>query len=240
MLKKYFYSVCVISVITQNLLCMQSAATEKVDVRAVNENFARNVNREIELKFSFTDEQRELLLSWLEEHAQFQGTVTQEDRYFDRPEHSFFTKNEQGAFLAESFLRVRFTPKGNYLCLKKWHKDPVTQEKTHCDEYESRVENGEAMSFLLQAEGYVLDTIVAKERTTYRIDCFEVAVDTVQGLGNFVEVELKDFSGTVEEGIAAIKKFVKNCGIRICLQQKTGYILMLKNPQVNYGVMITL
>ncbi len=198
------------------------------------------MDREIELKFLFAEQQREILVAWLNEHAVYEGSLQQEDRYFDNPHRSFFTKNEQGVVCADSFLRVRFTNKGDYVCLKNWHHDAITLEKTHCDEYETSVASGQTMCKLLQAEGYELDTIIIKERNVYRYDCFEVAIDQVKGLGSFVEVELKDYAGAVDAGRAAIKQFVKNIGIGTCVLQRGGYVVMAKNPGINFGETIIL
>lgn len=215
-------------------------AGQGIAVAIEQDTVVQNVNREIELKFAFNEQERLKLVSWLDQHAEYQGVMQQEDRYFDRPSNSYFTRNEQGIILADSFLRVRITTQGSFLCLKKWHRHPETGEKIYCDEYETKIENGETASLLLLAENYQLDTIIRKQRKTYRSGWFEVAIDTVEELGAFVEVELKDFPGSVDEGIVAIKNFVKQCGFLDCIQVKNGYILMKKNLQHDFGVKIIL
>jgi uncharacterized protein YjbK len=100
------------------------------------------MHKEVEIKIQITEEQMELLSSWLSTNAQDKGETRQVEYYINNPDNSFCFDND-GMKDANAYLRIRTTDKGDSICLKKFHPDPEKPGRhTHCDEYESDVKDG--------------------------------------------------------------------------------------------------
>ena len=105
-------------------------------------------------------------------------TVEQVDTYYDAPHRNFPETDEA--------LRVRREGETTRLT----YKGPLVDahSKTRA-EHETAVEDGETMARLLDALGFTPAATVEKEREKFRCRGYTVALDTVSGLGEFVEVE---------------------------------------------------
>lgn len=99
---------------------------------------------------------------------------------------------------------------------------------THCDEFETEVTNRGRLEKILASLNFQTLITVHKERTTYRYqDEFEIALDTVKDLGNFIEIEaLKDFGG-ITATRKAVEEFAKNLGLNLANQDLRGYPYLL-------------
>jgi len=135
---------------------------------------------EVELKVEVThDRVRERLH---EIGASRLKTVTQEDTYYDAPDRSFADTDEA--------LRIRSEQYDNEAATKLTYKGPLvdTASKTRT-EAETTVEDSEAMANILSGLGYEPAATVRKKREYFVVDGCTVTLDTVDGLGEFVEVE---------------------------------------------------
>lgn len=193
------------------------------------------MNTEIELKIKITDAQQSLFMEWLERNAQMKGEVHQIEFYLNNPNLSFAFMSPEGYKDAVDFLRVRLTSRGDTVCFKHWHSDPMTGRLTHCDEYETAVQDGQAMLQLFQAIGYNEQIEINKLRKIYQYNDFEVAVDSVKNLGHFVEIEVKRPVPTVSDGLRLINEFLKSVGITTFKRMDRGYVSMLWNPTFEFG-----
>ena len=194
------------------------------------------MHKEIETKIRITsNNQFKNLLAWLEHNATFVGHIQQKDLYFDNPNNSFFYLMPQGYQEAMRFLRVRLTDEGDFLCYKNWHTDFVSGDKTHCDEYETKVADGNTVVALLEKLGFDKRITVYKERWVYLVNDFEVSVDEVKDMGIFVEIEIKKNIGCPKQGLLNIKELLKQMGIVEYVEQKGGYACMALNPHHDFG-----
>lgn len=110
------------------------------------------------------------------------GTVEQDDTYYDAPDRDFAETDEA--------LRVRAERNGGDTETRFTYKGPlVEQESKTREEAETSVADPDALANILAGLGYDPAAEVRKERTRYRLDDFTVTLDTVEGLGEFVEVE---------------------------------------------------
>ncbi|HEV8360926.1 MAG TPA: class IV adenylate cyclase, partial [Candidatus Thermoplasmatota archaeon] len=115
----------------------------------------------------------------LELGAERLGKEEQRDTYFAHPQRDFAATDE-ALRLREAWGRAELTYKGPKL---------DAQTKTR-EELTARVEPSEELVAMLQRLGFRPVAVVAKWRETWKLRGAEVAVDEVEGLGAFVEVEL--------------------------------------------------
>jgi adenylate cyclase class 2 len=113
------------------------------------------------------------------------GTVVQEDTYFDAPDRNFAETDEA--------LRVRREyPPGESGETVLTYKGPLVDpdSKTR-EEAETGVDDEDEIRAILQGLGYHRAATVRKERSRFALAECTVTLDAVDGLGEFVEVELE-------------------------------------------------
>jgi len=131
----------------------------------------------------------------------FLGTVRQADTYYDAPDRDFAETDEA--------VRVRRERDGDAERVRLTYKGPLVDSaaKTR-EEAETGVDDGEALAAILSGMGYEPAATVRKERDRYRLDGCTVTLDSVDGLGEFVEVELEteaDVDAAREEAAATME-----------------------------------
>jgi adenylate cyclase, class 2 len=193
--------------------------------------------REIEVRIRLENDQKTELLKWLEEKAVFKGDEEHLEYYLNNPNETFFYQTKQGFKDAKDYMRVRFSEKGDSVCLKRFEIDLETSKSKNIDEIEYKVSSGEESLKLFEAVGFTEKTKVSKRRKKYDYKNFEVVLDEVEGLGFFAEVEIKNFPETVDikEGYKEIRKFIFNdLGFKSYLECNRGYLSFLWNPEYNF------
>jgi len=75
-----------------------------------------------------------------------------------------------------------------------------------------------------------------KERKIYLSGDFEIALDTLSGIGSFIEIELKSDEQDVVTGTQLIHEFLKKVGITQFVQYDRSYLHMVVNPEYNFGL----
>lgn len=109
------------------------------------------------------------------------------------------------------------------LSYKHWYPEGV-KYTTHCDEFETVVDDFSQMEKILTALKFKKFITVDKERLTYIYrDELEIALDTVKELGCFIEIEaLKDFGG-IDNARKRILSLIKELGIKRTKTVPGGY-----------------
>jgi len=135
------------------------------------------------------------------------STGEQRDIYFDGSERSFLADP-----ISSEWLRLRFQDEQVSLNYKLWHplRSPA---KTHCDEFETFVSDGEAMLRTLNALGYRELVVVAKRREEWELGNVLIAIDEVDGLGNFIELEYVGEGISVAEAHSQLTATVEALGL---------------------------
>ncbi len=110
--------------------------------------------------------------------ARFIGTEKQADTYYKAP-HRDFSKTDEA-------LRIRCVDGVSVMTYKGKKLDTVSKTR---EEFETPVE-GDAASSILLALGFKRSGHVSKSRDIYSYNDLIICLDTVDGLGEFVEVEL--------------------------------------------------
>ena len=147
------------------------------------------------------------------------GSVQQDDIYYDAPDRNFAETDEA--------LRVRTERADDGTETRLTYKGPlVEQESKTREEAKTAVADPDALADILSGLGYDPAAEVRKERTRYRLDGYTVTLDTVDGLGEFVEVERE-----VEDGIDAAREGARDVMDRLGLnpdeQIRTSYLGLL-------------
>jgi adenylate cyclase class 2 len=111
--------------------------------------------------------------------------VCQEDTYYDAPHRDFAATDEALRVRRESVADGEPTTYVTY-------KGPLVDESSKTRrEAETAVSDGAALATLLSSLGFEPAATVRKERRRYGLDGYTVTLDDVDGLGDFVEVEVE-------------------------------------------------
>ena len=138
----------------------------------------------------------------LARHAEFLGKQHEHDIYYNAPHRDFGSTDEA--------LRVRYTD-GPALVTYKGKKIPELGLKAR-EELNTAVESGEVFEQILSRLGFTKTAEVNKWRENYRLENASFALDTVEGLGTFAEIEIMAEKNG-EDATTKILIFAKEMGI---------------------------
>lgn len=202
-------------------------------------NEVRKSNKEIELKMQLDQDQLAIFFAWILKHAAPGKTIQQKDYYFNHPANSFKYQAAQGFIDAHTTLRVRLSKEGDFICCKYRKVDDKNAQTIYREEYESQVVDGLSLIKMLELNGFTEKTLIFKERRLFFYQDFEIAFDQVQGLGSFVEIELKNDSNDHEKGMKQIVNFLMSTGVKEYIVHDRSYLHMMWNPTYSFGSKVT-
>ncbi len=190
-----------------------------------------NNNIEIEIQVSIEDSKP--LVDFLKANANFQSEKRQIDEYFSPAHRDFLAVRP-----VEEWLRLR-NANGNYsLNYKKWNFDK--EGKSHyCNEFETKVEDLENIKKIFSLLNFKPIVTVDKLRKIWTYKDYEVSIDSVKDLGDFVEIEYigKDESAGPEKITGEMIDFLKNIDCGKITRNYVGYPFLLLFPdEVNYEI----
>ncbi|MEF8814353.1 MAG: class IV adenylate cyclase [Halovenus sp.] len=147
------------------------------------------------------------------------GTVRQEDTYYDAPDRDFAETDEA--------LRVRTESADGNTSTALTYKGPLVDavSKTR-EEAETDVGDPEAVRNILSGLGYEPAATVSKRRERYLVDGCTVTVDDVNGLGEFVEVELET-DGDIDAARERVATVLERLGLDPDDGIRTSYLGLL-------------
>lgn len=154
-------------------------------------------------------------------------SVTQEDTYYDAPDRDFVDTDEA--------LRIRReTTDDSESRTAVTYKGPLVDEHSKTrEEAEVYVEDDDAMHAVLTGLDYDAAATVTKHRDQYHLDGATVTLDAVEGLGEFVEVELEAESD--EQALSAARSHavstLETLGLDPDNQIRTSYLDLLLDEQ---------
>ena len=156
-------------------------------------------DKEIERRFKLTQEQKENILNFVKNQASFKGKCRQFDVYYEPN----FKEWEKDGKTMEA-LRIRTVDAKSTMNYKYIHREA---NPIYNDEYESAIENSEQMEKILFAIGFHRLIEIDKTRQTYLYEDYEFDIESVVGLGDFLEVELKGENADVSKIFELVKLF---------------------------------
>jgi len=159
--------------------------------------------------------------SKLEKIGKFVRSRQQTDKYFVTPQKNFFAKD-----MPDEYLRVRYEGDRSHLNYSFIHfQSNGWIDST--DEYETIVDKPEVVEEIFNKIGLIPKVTVQKTRKYFDCGDFEVTLDEVKDLGNFMEVEAKKDFGGVAKTRKACEDFLNNLGIDHINNQEKGYPRLL-------------
>jgi len=150
------------------------------------------------------------LLAFLEREGKFQYEKNQIDEYFT-PAHRDFLATRP----VEEWFRLRNAGGAYSINYKKWHFDSEGRG-LYADEFETKLENGQMAKKIIDSLELKPLVIVEKVRKTWLYADYEICLDSVKGLGDFVEIEYmgaretSEHKAILDEMISFLKKL--GCG----------------------------
>ena len=173
----------------------------------------------IEIEIQVQLENAAPLVAFLQKNAVKKGSYHQIDEYFTLAHRDFISVRP-----VVEWLRLRDSSGECSITYKYWHQSSpgIT---SHCDEYETEIKDIEQARLIFKALDFTLVTTVDKTREIYHYDDFEIALDQVKGLGDFVEIEHKgDGKGEdATEITAKMVKFLKDLQVGKIYRNHVGY-----------------
>lgn len=179
-------------------------------------------NLEIEIKIQLDKNTFFNVKEKVKKLAKFEKISHQIDEYFT-PVHRNFVAPE----FPFEWLSIRKRGEKVILAYKHYYPENV-ELTTHCDEFETEIENPDQLEKIFSALNFKKLVTVEKEREIYTYkDEFEIALDIVKELGYFIEVEAMKNFGSIEATREKVFEFAKNLGLDISKTDKRGYPFLL-------------
>ena len=187
-----------------------------------------NVEVEIKIQLDSLEEVRKVL----PEFGKLTKSIRQIDEYYTPYHRDFFAHKPHPI----EWLRIRANPdKVIFEYDKSINKEADGQQEC-AHEYETGLSQPNEFRKILEFLDFKKVITINKQREYWDCKDFEVALDNVEGLGFFVEVEAKgNFENTIKAKEGCIK-FLKKLGVKNPEnnQIKTGYpVLLLKKLYQN-------
>jgi len=182
-------------------------------------------NVEIEIQVNIEDNKP--LIDFLEKNADFKKETHQIDEYF-YPVHRNFIKVRP----VKEWLRLRDSGGKYSINYKNWYFDEDGKSR-HCDEYETEIKDLTQLKKILDVLNFKSIVKVDKIRKVWIYKDYEIAVDSVRGLGNFVEIEYigEDKKVNPKKITEEMINFLKNIGCGKIKRNYVGYPFQLLFPE---------
>lgn len=181
----------------------------------------------IEIEIQVNIENSKPLIEFLEKNADFKSENRQIDEYFS-PAHRNFTEVRP----VKEWLRLRDSGGKHFINYKNWHYDG-SGKSHYCDEYETKIEDLNQLKKILDVLNFKPIVKVDKLRKIWIYKDYEVAIDSVKGLTDFVEIEYigKDEKVDPKKITEEMINFLKDIGCGKIKINYVGYPFQLLFPK---------
>ncbi|SRR5258708_3859817 len=127
----------------------------------------------------------------------------------------------------DHFVRIREKNDGRFIFTVKQPKD--ARKNLIKTEHETEVKNPKELENMLFLMGYKVANKVIKIRQVAKFKNYEICLDDVKDLGNFIEIEKMYEDGTEsdEEALGELKAFIGSLGVLDSDEVKKGYDIMM-------------
>ena len=166
---------------------------------------------EIEAKAAIENKE-EIKQRILEAGGKYIRVETQSDIYFAHPSRDFMKTDEA--------LRIREAGNEYTLTYKGPKLDKLTKTR---EEIEIKLDDPAPMAGVLKMLGFMEVAPVVKTRSHYTLGDYQVALDEVEGLGHFIEVEKHADSYKPEE----LVELLKSLGVEESKMERRSYLELL-------------
>ena len=152
-------------------------------------------------------------------------SIKQVDEYYIPFHRDFFAQKPHPT----EWLRIRTNPDKVIFEYDKSINKKENGEQEYAEEYETVISNADEFGKILNFLDFKKVVTVDKQREYWDCGDFEIALDKIEGLGSFVEVEAKgNFENTAEAKKACLN-FLEKLGIENAenIQINKGYPVLL-------------
>lgn len=181
---------------------------------------------EIEIKLPLLN--KAVVVKFLNDHSSIASESTQHDIYFNAP-HRDFLENKDNV---NEWLRIRVSGNKAQINYKDWqpHEEPI---KTHCTELETSVDSFDQLDKILGALNFKKLIEVNKLRRSWIYKDIEISIDTVKGLGDYIELEYKGKINNIDEARKHLFAVLKEIKAKTKELDVKGYpYLLLKSKKL--------
>lgn len=149
--------------------------------------------------------------------------VYQRDTYFDHPMRDFAASDEALRLRLERALEGTDAPTARLT-----YKGPRLDEhgKTR-REFETVIAEPDELRSILEALGFEAAGRVEKRRHVYRLDSYRICLDTVSGLGEFVEIEAESTADDIEDASEGVIEVLETLEIPPAATESRTYLEMI-------------
>lgn len=174
--------------------------------------------------------------------AESLGMVTQIDTYYDAPHRDFAETDEALRIRREEYggeedgneedgsEEDRGDESGGDGTTQITYKGPLVEAESKTrEEIEMRVPDSDRMDAILQSAGFDPAATVRKDRERYALDGYTITLDSVEGVGEFVEVETEAPEAAVERAREGAVDVLRKLGLDPNDQIRTSYLGLLLN-----------
>lgn len=181
----------------------------------------------IEIEIHVRIEKVSALLKFLEKNGKFESEKHQIDEYYS-PTHRDFLQVRP----ITEWLRLR-NADGKYTITYKNWKTEADGKTYSCDEYETSLGDIEQLKRIFLALNLKSIVTVDKLRKNWIYEDYEVSIDSVKDLGNYVEIEYigKEKQADPKSVTLEMVQFLKNTKCGIIERDYQGYPFALLFPK---------
>ena len=188
------------------------------------------MGQDIEIELKLPLKNSAAVAKFLDKHAKFKRETKQHDIYFNPPHRDFLANPDN----VDEWFRIRLAGDSAQINYKDFQPhDQVV--KTHCTEYETDVASYDQLNKILAALNFVKLVDVKKLRKIWDYGDVEVSLDSVDELGDFIEVEYKGEAIGIEAARKHLFAALKELGAEPGEIDYRGYpyLLMEKKGLLN-------
>lgn len=148
--------------------------------------------------------------------------VRQVDTYYDAPHREFAETDEALRLREETDLDADETT------TKVTYKGPLVEAESKTrEEHETAVADGDAAAGIFDGLGFDPAATVEKERERFALEGYTVTLDSVEGLGSFVEIEREAPEAEIEAVREGAQSVLRDLGLDPDAQIRTSYLGLL-------------
>lgn len=143
--------------------------------------------------------------------------IIQKDTYFV-PAH----RNFLDVKYPFEWLRLRESKNGLYVTYKHFYPENV-KKTDYCDEYESKIDNVNAIKKIFHSLDIKKVVVVQKMRTTWKFENVEIVIDDVKDLGSYIELEAIHHFKNPQEGKTLLYQVLQKLNADVGEEDLRGY-----------------
>lgn len=182
--------------------------------------------KDIEIEIQVNIEKTKPLIGFLKNNAELKGEKHQIDEYFSPPHRDFVEQRP-----VKEWLRLRNSEGSFSINYKHWYFDKEGRSH-HCKEYETKIESVEQMKKVFKALNFKHLVRVDKKRKIWTYKNYEITLDSIRNLGDFVEIEYKGKKNADPKKITEeMVQLLKNLGCGRIKRNYVGYPFQLLFPK---------